>query len=139
MNPLENIGMYNQNLLLSQVVDFFERRNIFLTKTAIQNYVRIGLLPKPLGGRYYTRGHLIILVMIDKLKECFSLEEIKAILNSLGAAAEDTGALEYAYNLFVKLADEDNADKIAGNLGLVEMLAQQVVNRRRIFEELAKG
>lgn len=68
-------------LTISQVVKFFEKQGKSFTKTMIQNYVRVGVLPPPLEKRYYTRNHLIFLTLIDSLKNVYSLEEIKAILS----------------------------------------------------------
>lgn len=67
-------------LTISQVVKFFEKQGKTFTKTMIQNYVRVGVLPPPLEKRYYTRNHLIFLTLIDSLKNVYSLEEIKTIL-----------------------------------------------------------
>lgn len=68
-------------LTISQVVKFFEKQGKSFTKTMIQNYVRVGVLPPPLEKRYYTRNHLILLTLIDSLKNVYSLEEIKTILS----------------------------------------------------------
>jgi DNA-binding transcriptional MerR regulator len=45
----------------------------------IQNYVRIGLVPPPVDKRYYTKNHLILLALVDQLKEIYSLEDIKKV------------------------------------------------------------
>jgi len=74
------IATLSDELTISQVVKFFERQGRTFTKTMIQNYVRVGVLPPPLGKRYYTRNHLILLTLIDNLKSVYSLEEIKMIL-----------------------------------------------------------
>lgn len=77
------IATLNDELTISQVVKFFERQNRTFTKTMIQNYVRVGLLPPPFEKRYYTRNHLILLALIDSLKEIYTLEEIKAVLQPI--------------------------------------------------------
>jgi len=70
----------SDELTISQVVKFFEKQGRNFTKTMIQNYVRVGVLPPPIDKRYYTKDHLILLTLIDNLKEIYSLEEIKAVL-----------------------------------------------------------
>lgn len=75
------IATLSDELTISQVVKFFEKQGKSFTKTMIQNYVRVGVLPPPLEKRYYTRNHLILLTLIDSLKNVYSLEEIKMILN----------------------------------------------------------
>jgi len=77
------IATLSDELTISQVVKFFEKQGRSFTKTMIQNYVRVGVLPPPLDKRYYTRDHLIMLALIDSLKSVHSLEEIKAVLEPI--------------------------------------------------------
>lgn len=74
------IATLSDELTISQVVKFFERQGRSFTKTMIQNYVRVGVLPPPIDKRYYTKDHLVLLTLIDSLKAIYSLEEIKAVL-----------------------------------------------------------
>lgn len=69
--------LYNNQMTISQVVIFFKRHNIVYTKTMIQHYMRINLLPPPLEKRYYTHEHLQMLFIIDYLKSVYALDEIK--------------------------------------------------------------
>lgn len=77
------IATLSDELTISQVVKFFEKQGKTFTKTMIQNYVRVGVLPPPIGKRYYTRDHLVLLTLIDSLKNAYSLEEIKIILGPI--------------------------------------------------------
>lgn len=70
----------SDELTISQVVRFFEKQGRTFTKTMIQNYVRVGVLPPPIDKRYYTKDHLILLTLIDSLKAIYSLDEIKTVL-----------------------------------------------------------
>lgn len=74
------IATLSDELTISQVVKFFERQGRSFTKTMIQNYVRVGVLPPPVEKRYYTKNHLVLLTLIDNLKAIYSLEEIKTVL-----------------------------------------------------------
>lgn len=74
------IATLSDELTISQVVKFFERQGRNFTKTMIQNYVRVGVLPPPLDKRYYTKNHLVLLTLIDNLKAIYSLDEIKTVL-----------------------------------------------------------
>lgn len=74
------IATLSDELTISQVVKFFEKQGRSFTKTMIQNYVRVGVLPPPIDKRYYTRNHLILLTLIDNLKAIYSLEEIRTLL-----------------------------------------------------------
>lgn len=75
-----DLNSFQEELMISQVVRFFERHGRKFTKTMIQNYVRVGIIPPPVEKRYYTRNHLILLTLIDNLKSVYSLEEIKLML-----------------------------------------------------------
>ncbi|MHC1746921.1 MAG: DUF1836 domain-containing protein [Cellulosilyticaceae bacterium] len=77
-NPI-NLDLLNEEMTISQVIKFFGRYDMYFTKTMIQNYIRIGLLPGPVEKRYYTSDHLILLFLIYQLKESFALEEIKKV------------------------------------------------------------
>lgn len=76
-----NLETFNEEMTISQVIKFFGRYNIAFTKTMIQNYIRIGLLPGPVEKRYYVKEHLILLFLIYNLKESFSLEELRAVFS----------------------------------------------------------
>ncbi|NJD02532.1 MAG: DUF1836 domain-containing protein [Ruminiclostridium sp.] len=74
------IATLSDELTISQVVKFFERQGRSFTKTMIQNYVRVGVLPPPVEKRYYSKNHLVLLTLIDNLKAIYSLEEIRTVL-----------------------------------------------------------
>ena len=76
---LAGIGQYSSTMTISQVVKFFERQGVIFTKTMIQNYVRIGLLPTPAEKRFYHSGHLAMLAMIHTLKDVISLDETRRL------------------------------------------------------------
>ncbi len=77
------IATLSDELTISQVVKFFEKQGKYFTKTMIQNYVRVKVLPPPVDKRYYTRNHLVLLAIINHLKEIYSLDEIKAVLGPI--------------------------------------------------------
>lgn len=77
------IATLSDELTISQVVKFFERQSRSFTKTMIQNYVRVGVLPPPVEKRYYTQNHLVLLTLIDNLKAIYSLEEIRTVLEPI--------------------------------------------------------
>jgi len=79
-NPLQGIEHINPNLTIANVLTFCERQNIGITRGMIQNYIRDGLLPPPIGKRFYTHKHLAALVLIDRLKTVFDMPTVKAAL-----------------------------------------------------------
>jgi len=107
-NILDNYESYSNKMTLSQVIIFFARHDISFTKTMIQNYVKIGLLPVPDGKRYYLKHHIILLDMINSLKEVFSLEEIKNVLNIIIEDVNDIEIVQKAYlDYFKALCKEE--------------------------------
>jgi DNA-binding transcriptional MerR regulator len=77
------IATLSDELTISQVVKFFQRQGKSFTKTMIQNYVRVGVLPPPVDKRYYTKDHLILLTLIDNFKAIYSLDDIKSVLTPI--------------------------------------------------------
>ena len=88
-NILANIDSYSDEMTISQVVRFFERQGLSFTKTMIQNYVRVGIIPPPVEKRYYVKKHLILLTMIDNLKDIYSLDEIGMLFRPIMKEAEN--------------------------------------------------
>lgn len=109
-NPLKTLDNYNPRMSVSKVVKFFEKQNIFFTKTMIQNYIRIGVLPELEERRYYTKKHFILLVLIENFKYAFSLDDIKSFFEPfLDAEKSDLIDIEEFYNTYLlnKKKEED--------------------------------
>ena len=130
-NALEDISIFNEEMTISQVVRFFERRGIEFTKTMIQNYVRINLLPPPAEKRYYTRQHLILLNLIHSLKSIYSLDDIKElfrpILKDFSTFDDDMIDISAVYDIYVKLyqsALEDWETGLPHLVGQVQSLVE---------------
>ena len=87
-DPLQGIQHISPNLTITNVLTFFERQNIGITRGMIQNYIRDGLLPPPVGKRFYTHKHLAALVLIDRLKTVFDMPTVKI---ALGPYMDDEG------------------------------------------------
>ncbi len=105
-NPLKDIENYYSEMTISQVVKFFEKKGISFTKTMIQNYIRINLLPPPIDKRLYSKNHLIILVIIDRLKNIFSLEEMKLALGFIidnHDFFDNNNLMDNVYKIFLEI------------------------------------
>lgn len=76
-DPLQDLRHYSPTMTISQVLTFFERREMDITRGMIQNYIKAGLLPPPVNKRLYTHKHLAALAMIYRLKTVFSMPMIK--------------------------------------------------------------
>ena len=117
MNLLD-IENYTDEMTISQVIRFFERKNIFFTKTMIQNYVKVELLPPPLHKRYYLKKHLILLSFIDNLKSVYSLSEMKYVFSLI-----DVSELYSNYIDLYNQLNEENIRSTNENLKTVSLLA----------------
>ena len=80
---LPDFGLY-----MDQVIVLIEKaiRDVLpageLTKSMVNNYVKVGLIPRPTGKKY-DREHLAMLLMICILKQALSMEEIAELLGML--------------------------------------------------------
>lgn len=107
---LNDLKTFNDEMTISQVVRFFEKQGKQFTKTMIQNYVRIGLVPPPIEKRYYSKNHLILLSLVDQLKEVYSLDDIKKvfapILRDTSTFDDDIINISEVYSNYISLHDQ---------------------------------
>jgi len=114
-DPLRNIRSYNDEMTISQVIRYFERQNVVFTKPMIQGYVRAGLLPMPKEKRYYTRGHMVLLALIEGLKKGFPAEEVKRLFGALdiygggGDFADKSEEMLAVYGAYISLMKDVRA------------------------------
>jgi len=78
---IEKLTGCSDRMTISQAVVFLERQGLSITKTMIQNYVRVNALTPPVDGRRYTRNHILMIILIDRFKSVCSLEEIGRLLS----------------------------------------------------------
>ncbi len=77
---LPDIGLY-----MDQVVTLMDRTfspalpKGEMTKSMVNNYVKVGMIPRPTGKKY-DRDHLAMLIMIGVLKQALSMESISKLL-----------------------------------------------------------
>lgn len=85
---IPDIGLY-----MDQVTSFLESKleegkrypdDKIMTKTMINNYTKNHLLP-PSDKKKYSRGHMILILMIYYLKNMLSITDIKTVLEPLNA------------------------------------------------------
>lgn len=93
---LPDIGLY-----MDQVITLMERAfapflpGAEITKSMVNNYVKVGLIKRPVGKRY-DREHLALLIMIGVLKQALSLECIGQVLACLCEHGVREGYLYFA-------------------------------------------
>jgi len=131
---LGNIMSYNDSMTISQVVKFFERQGVVFTKSMIQHYVRVGVLPPPEDKRRYTRYHLLLLAVIERLKGIYSLDDLSDVFSGFEPADELIDPFQELMEFAVTAWREtmsglaDKAMETADELGLDKQAA------RRAFE-----
>jgi len=81
---IPNDGMYMDQLIgfISQYLDYLPpelKDEQFITPATINNYVRTGVMPRPVKKRYY-RTHLAYLLIICSLKQTLSIALIQRII-----------------------------------------------------------
>ena len=80
---LPDIGLY-----MDQVITLMDRTfspalpKGEMTKSMVNNYVKVGMIPRPVGKKY-DREHLAMLLMICVFKQALSMESISRLLNFL--------------------------------------------------------
>ncbi len=142
---LPDIGLY-----MDQVITLMERTfspalpKGEMTKSMVNNYVKVGLVPRP-AGKKYDRDHLAMLLMICVFKQALSMENIAQILSSLCANGVREG-----YDHFRELAESIETSALEGclELGIGKesmeeqalrsglMAALSTVRTSRLLEEL---
>ena len=83
-NELPDIDLY-----LDQVFNYLDRyikqyvvtkEEKIITKTMINNYVKLGIMPAP-EKKKYSRTHIAYLLVICVLKQVYSINDIKKLIN----------------------------------------------------------
>lgn len=93
---LPDIGLY-----MDQVITLMERTfspalpKGEMTKSMVNNYVKVGLIPRPVGKKY-DREHLAMLLMIGVLKQALSMENVKSVLEILCENSVKEGYMRFA-------------------------------------------
>ena len=110
---LPDFGLY-----MDQVVVLIERAldgmlpEGEITKSMVNNYVKVKLIPRPMGKKY-EREHLAMLLMICILKQSLTMEEIASILTMLCKDGVQEG-----YALFIRENEALCAAASSGQIGL---------------------
>ncbi|MBR2472265.1 MAG: DUF1836 domain-containing protein [Clostridia bacterium] len=121
---LPSLGLYMDQVitLISQYLSFLpiNDNDQVITASAINNYVRMRIMPAPEKKKYY-RTHIAYLIMICSLKQSLSISDIQRIIPAI--LKEDE--VKDAYNEFIS--------KYTGSMQLfVDLVEQQT---KSIFDE----
>lgn len=121
---IPSLGLYMDQVitLISQYLSFLpaNTEDQVITASAINNYVRMKIMPAPEKKKYY-RIHIAYLIMICSLKQSLSISDIQRIIPAVLSENE----IKDAYNDFVS--------QYTGSIQIfVDLVEQQTKN---IFEE----
>ncbi len=97
-NELPNLDLYMDQVitLMEEYLSVYKRpTDKLITPSMINNYVKLGVVPKPYKKRY-GRIHLAYLIMVCTLKQILPIAEIQALLPLTLSEAE----AEQAFNAF---------------------------------------
>ncbi len=85
------------DLYMDQIITLFAEktggREGLLTKTMINNYSKEGLI-KPVKGKKYTKEHILQMLLIWRLKQTLSIQQIKGVMDRVGADAQKSQSPE---------------------------------------------
>lgn len=98
-DELPDLGLYSDQVLsfVESCLNFadIEYNSTIITKSMINNYAKLGLMPRPIKKKYY-REHIGYLIIITLLKQILSITEIKTGIE----LQVQRSTYESAYNLF---------------------------------------
>ena len=128
--PLHTGDLPPLDLYMDQVLAMLEERfqsgarqpgEKTITKTIINNYSKARLLQKPVGKKY-TPEHLLVITLIQTLKQSLSLEDVGRLFAACpefsGEGRYDAAAVHARYEDFerMKLSQEKLAEAIQENM-----------------------
>lgn len=112
--PIEKDNIPSIPLYMDQVTSYLERElsafkvapeDKVLTKTMINNYVKAGVLDKPVKKKY-DRSRIMALIMIYQLKNILPLADVMILFEQITdeeMGSADTKSIEKVYDLYVSL------------------------------------
>ena len=114
LSDIPDMALYMDQMLTfldSKLVSFKRvEDDKLLTKTMVNNYAKIGLIPKPIKKKY-DKYHLILLILIFNLKNVLSISDIQSlfipILNNIDTPDDDVIPLEEIYSAFLELKQDE--------------------------------
>lgn len=102
---ITDIPLY-MDQLIAVVTQYLEPFQIFssdkkpVTSSMVNNYVKLGLIPKPIK-RHYSKRHIAYLIVITLFKEVISIQDIRHVLIFLAQSQGNSNA----YNQFCALLE----------------------------------
>lgn len=139
-DKIPNIDLYMDQLL--HLLDPNDEKRF--TNTQINNYTKSGLLNPPIKKKYSV-DHVLMLVLIDHLKNVLSIKQIKSLFYPiLDVSKPEVGdkiiSIEKIYDTFLELKKKeykDAADDFADKFQTVRAETQSIENEQK--QDLAEA
>jgi len=123
-DSLPSFGIYVDQLVsfVNDTVGFFAMHDEKpLTASMVNNYVKQGVMPRPIKKKY-GRNHLAYVIVICILKKVFSIQEINQLIQ-LQKSLYDSGP---AYDAFADSLEKDLAQLFGSEAGVGSIDAESV-------------
>ncbi len=136
INFFENINSYKSQLTISQLIKFFEKYNVVIPRTTIQNFVRNEVLSEVEEKRYYSKLHILQTATALMYKDIFSLSDISALNKIITLECEKTGVDEVfkaVYNVNNNMEDYEETNSY---LDIVFLMTNTVMNKNEALSML---
>ncbi len=136
INFFENINSYKSQLTISQLIKFFEKYNVIIPKTTIQNFVRNEVLSEVVEKRYYTKLHILQTAIALMYKDIFSLSEISA-LNKIIVCECEKGSIDEVFSAIYSVNNAmDEFEETKSYLDIIFLMTNTVMNKSEALELL---
>ncbi len=86
LDDLPDLSLY-MDQIITLFADKTQAQDGLLTKTMINNYSKEGLL-KPIKGKKYSKEHVLQMLLIYRLKQTLSIQQIKGVMQRLNEEAQ---------------------------------------------------
>lgn len=86
LEDLPDLSLY-MDQIITLFADKTQAQDGLLTKTMINNYSKEGLL-KPIKGKKYSKEHILQMLLIYRLKQTLSIQQIKGVMQRLNEEAQ---------------------------------------------------
>lgn len=130
-NELPELDLYMDQVitLIERYIGLFfvDKQEKLLTKSMVNNYVKLQLIPAPVK-KQYSRRHVALLIAITVLKQIVTIKEVKDGINNLAQVHGE----KWAYNYFCE--EMENALKTVLKQAKGEALSEK--SEAIPFEEL---
>lgn len=106
-----NLTNIPDNIKFAELKRFMDDNNIDFSKKMIIHYIEEGLLPNPEkpspNQSIYSKDHIYLFLLIDKLKKHLKLEEIKPIMEVINFGLEQgVGEAQHVADIFFSSLDD---------------------------------